>query len=64
MEVMFEFGMPVDASTRAQVESELTQRIKEALGVKLVLKGVAPGELDPLTGLSATSKIRRLIDRR
>jgi phenylacetate-CoA ligase len=44
--------------------SELGQRFKEALGLKLQVEVVATGELDRLTGLSSTSKIRRLIDRR
>lgn len=64
MQVMFEFSAPVDASTARRAEAELAQRIKEALGVKLSLKGIGAGELEPLTGLSASSKVRRLIDRR
>ncbi|GAB3479375.1 phenylacetate--CoA ligase family protein [Polaromonas eurypsychrophila] len=62
MRVRFELK---DANHPAtQVEQDLTLRIKEALGVKLVLQAAAPGELSPLTGLSSTSKIKRLIDAR
>lgn len=52
------------AHPAAGVERDLATRIKEALGVKLVLQAAAPGELSPLTGLSSTSKIKRLIDAR
>jgi phenylacetate-CoA ligase len=49
---------------RTALASELGQRFKEALGLKLQVEVVATGELDRLTGLSSTSKITRLIDRR
>lgn len=52
-----------DASKTA-IEVSLAARFKEALGVKLTVKAVDRGELDRLTGLSQTSKIKRLIDRR
>jgi phenylacetate-CoA ligase len=64
MAVQFEFLAAVDAAQKARTEAELATRLKEALGVKLRLQGVPAGELDALTGLSSTSKIRRLIDRR
>jgi phenylacetate-CoA ligase len=48
----------------AVVERELADRLKEALGVRLEVQAVARGGLDHLTGLSQTSKIKRLIDRR
>ena len=38
--------------------------LKEALGVRLKVQAVERGGLDHLTGLSQTSKIKRLIDRR
>jgi hypothetical protein len=38
--------------------------LKEALGVRLEVQAVERGGLDHLTGLSQTSKIKRLIDRR
>ena len=43
---------------------QLALRFKESLSVKLKVEAVARGELDRLTGLSQTSKIKRLIDRR
>jgi phenylacetate-CoA ligase len=43
---------------------ELAVRLKEALGVKLSVQIVKAGELDPMTGMSQTSKIKRLVDRR
>jgi phenylacetate-CoA ligase len=44
--------------------SELADRLKEALGVRLRVETAARGGLDHLTGLSSTSKIKRLIDKR
>jgi phenylacetate-CoA ligase len=49
---------------RPDLESHLAARLKEALGVKLNVQAVGRGALDELTGLSRTSKIRRLIDKR
>ena len=49
---------------RAIFESDLGQRFKEVLGVKMLVQAVAPGALDSLTGMRQTSKVRRLIDRR
>jgi phenylacetate-CoA ligase len=46
------------------IERELADRLKEALGVRLEVQAVDRGGLDHLTGLSQTSKIKRLIDRR
>jgi phenylacetate-CoA ligase len=55
----------IDSSVlRPDLESHLKGRLKEALGVKLDVRAVERGELDHLTGLSRTSKIKRLIDRR
>jgi phenylacetate-CoA ligase len=48
----------------AELESDLKRRLKEALGVRLNVQAVGRGELDHLTGLSQTSKIKRLIDKR
>jgi phenylacetate-CoA ligase len=53
-----------DDVSGAALESELAVRFREALGVRLTVKAVGRGELDPMTGLSNTSKIRRLIDKR
>ncbi|MBP7565245.1 MAG: phenylacetate--CoA ligase family protein [Burkholderiaceae bacterium] len=63
MRVRFELKS-ADATDAPAIERALAVRIKEALGVKLVLQAAAPGELSPLTGLATTSKIRRLIDQR
>jgi phenylacetate-CoA ligase len=49
---------------KPELEEALAVRFKEALGVTLMVKAVDRGALDELTGLSRTSKIRRLIDRR
>lgn len=49
---------------KSALERDLAVRCKEALGVKLTLRAVDPGALDAMTGLSNTSKTRRLIDKR
>jgi phenylacetate-CoA ligase len=49
---------------RPQLETHLKGRLKEALGLKFNVQAVGRGELDHLTGLSQTSKIKRLIDKR
>jgi len=66
MSVMFELRGDASSIADADVDAvqQLTARLKEAVGVKLRLKAVPAGELDALTGLSKTSKIRRLIDKR
>jgi len=46
------------------VAAVLAERLKEALGVRLEVEAVERGGLDHLTGLSSTSKIKRLIDNR
>jgi phenylacetate-coenzyme A ligase PaaK-like adenylate-forming protein len=56
---MLDQGVPAHA-----VATALAERMKEALGVRLEVEAVERGGLDHLTGLSSTSKIRRLIDRR
>ena len=61
MTVMVEVS---DESARATIEDDLSGRLKETFGVKLAVKATKQGELDRFTGLSATSKIKRLIDRR
>jgi phenylacetate-CoA ligase len=53
-----------DSVPRPELESQLETRLKEALSVKLKVQAVARGALDHLTGLSQTSKIKRLIDKR
>jgi phenylacetate-CoA ligase len=43
---------------------ELERRFREALGVKIEAQPVDRGALDAYTGLTQTSKIKRLIDKR
>ena len=50
--------------SKVAFEQALATRLKEALGVKLLVQAVDRGGLDTMTGLSRTSKIRRLIDKR
>jgi phenylacetate-CoA ligase len=50
--------------SKPALEGELALRLKESLGVKVRVQMVGGGELDHLTGLSQTSKIKRLIDKR
>ena len=54
-----------DASVASlELAKDLATRLKEAMGVKLAVQIVGAGELDATTGLSRTSKLKRLIDRR
>jgi phenylacetate-CoA ligase len=53
-----------DSIDAAVLAGELALRLKEALGVKLSVQIVKGGVLDPMTGMSQTSKIKRLVDRR
>jgi phenylacetate-CoA ligase len=62
MTVMVE--MLDDSAPKDVVSAELTERLKEALSVKVKVEAVQRGKLDHLTGLTQTSKIKRLIDRR
>ena len=52
------------AADRARVRDDLERRLKEVLGVKVVVAPVGKGELDAWTGTSQTSKIKRVLDRR
>lgn len=55
----------VDQSlSKEDLAAHLAERLKEALSVKIRVEVVERGKLDPMTGLSQTSKIKRLIDRR
>lgn len=62
MTVMVEACDPSVA--KPALAAELGSRFKDSLGVKLKVEAVERGALDKLTGLTQTSKIRRLIDRR
>jgi phenylacetate-CoA ligase len=48
----------------AKLAASLESRFREAFGIKLAVKAVPAGELDTHTGLSKTSKTKRLIDKR
>lgn len=48
----------------AQVQGDLARRLRDALGVQIAVAPKARGELDAYTGLTRTSKIKRLDDRR
>jgi phenylacetate-CoA ligase len=62
MTVKFEIHPNVDDVSL--VEKNFALRLKESLGVKLLVQSVAIGSLDEVTGLSSQSKIKRLIDLR
>ncbi|MGE0204727.1 MAG: phenylacetate--CoA ligase family protein [Hyphomicrobiaceae bacterium] len=53
-----------DDIDRASLQAALEARFKDALGVKIEARPMARGELDPFTGVSQTSKIKRLLDKR
>jgi phenylacetate-CoA ligase len=52
------------ACDRDAVRAELEQRLKEVLSVRVIVQPVDRGATDPYTGMSQTSKIKRLLDRR
>lgn len=55
----------VDAAVdREALQRDLERRLKEGLGVRVVVEPVGRGELDRHTGLTSTSKIKRVRDRR
>ena len=49
---------------QAQVQADIARRLRDALGVQIAVVPKARGELDSYTGLTKTSKIKRLDDRR
>ena len=51
-------------ASREAIRHDLERRLKEVLGVKVIVTPVGRGELDRLTGTSQTSKIKRVLDRR
>jgi phenylacetate-CoA ligase len=53
-----------DSVAKDAFAAHLAERLKESLSVKVKVEAVERGNLDHLTGLSQTSKIKRLIDRR
>ena len=52
------------ACDRGIFKAEMEQRLREVLGVRVAVTPAAKGELDSHTGVSQTSKIRRLLDKR
>jgi phenylacetate-CoA ligase len=62
MTVMVEVIDP--AKDGADLKVSLEKRLKEVIGVRVTVAPVAKGELDPYTGTSQTSKIKRLLDKR
>ncbi len=58
------FEVHAQANDLALLEQRFALRLKESLGVKLLVQAVAMGSLDEITGLSSQSKIKRLIDLR
>lgn len=62
MNVMVEAAGPgVD---RQALKTDFERRLKEVLGVRVEVTPVDKGQLDPHTGTSSTSKVKRLLDRR
>jgi phenylacetate-CoA ligase len=61
MTVMVEM---TDAGVDAALKRDLEDRFREALSVRLIVQPVERGKLDQYTGLTQTSKIKRLIDKR
>jgi hypothetical protein len=56
--------VPELAAHAAAVKEDLERRLKEVIGLRTTVSPVAVHELDPHTGLSRTSKIKRLLDKR
>ena len=52
------------AVDRPALTADLERRFKEVLGVRIAVEAVDPKSLDALTGLTQTSKIKRLADKR
>jgi phenylacetate-CoA ligase len=52
------------AAHGAAVKQDLERRLKEVIGLRTVVSPVGVRQLDPHTGLSQTSKIKRLLDKR
>jgi phenylacetate-CoA ligase len=62
MTVMVE--VPDASVDRAVLRDDLERRMKEVLGVKVIVQPVDRGALLPYTGVAETSKIKRLLDKR
>lgn len=62
MTVLVEVSDP--ALDKSALQQELEQRFREVLGVKVGVEPADRGSLDQYTGVTQTSKIKRLVDRR
>ena len=56
--------VPELAAHGAAVKEDLERRLREVIGLRTIVVPVGVRELDPHTGLSQTSKIKRLLDKR
>ena len=54
----------IDPAQAGPVKEDLERRLKEVIGLRTNVEPVAVKALDPFTGVSQTSKIKRLIDKR
>jgi hypothetical protein len=57
-------SIPELAGHGRAVKADLERRLKEVIGLRTTVSAVGAHELDPHTGLSQTSKIKRLLDKR
>ena len=62
MTVMVE--VPDLQSNGAAVKADLERRLKEVIGVRVTVQPAAKGDLDPYTGTTQTTKLKRLLDKR
>ena len=53
-----------EQATSETFRAELEARVHEVLGVKVEVQVVAAGSLAAITGLTQTSKVKRLVDKR
>jgi hypothetical protein len=56
--------VPELAADGAVVKEDLERRLREVIGLRTIVTPVAAHGLDAQTGLSQTSKIKRLLDKR
>jgi phenylacetate-CoA ligase len=56
--------VPELAAHGAEVRENLERRLREVIGLRTIVTPVGAHALDPHTGLSQTSKIKRLLDKR
>jgi phenylacetate-CoA ligase len=56
--------VPMLAAHGAAAKENLERRLREVIGLRTIVSPVAAHALDPHTGLSQTSKVKRLLDKR